>query len=35
MRDTSSDKTIERNLMQKWRFLISEYERVKGKLPAP
>lgn len=31
MRDNSSDKTIERNLMQKWRFLIAEYERVKAK----
>ena len=31
MRDNSSDKTIERNLMQKWRFLISEYELVKAK----
>ena len=31
MRDNSSDKTIERNLMQKWRFLIAEYELVKAK----
>lgn len=31
MRDNSSDKTIERNLMQKWRFLIKEYELVKAK----
>lgn len=31
MRDNSSDKTIERNLMQKWRFLIREYELVKAK----
>ena len=31
MRDNRSDKTIERNLMQKWRFLIKEYELVKAK----
>ena len=28
MRDNSSNKTIERNLMQKLRFLISEYDRI-------
>ena len=31
MRDNSRDKTIERNFMQKWRFLIKEYELVKAK----
>ena len=34
MRDNSKDKTIERNYVQKWRFLIREYELVKaGKHP--
>ena len=31
MRDNSRDKTIERNFIQKWRFLIKEYELVKAK----
>ena len=30
MRDNSFDRTIERNYLQKWRFLIAEYEEVKG-----
>src|SRR5437763_17096959 len=30
MRDNSFDRTIERNYLQKWRFLIPEYEAVKG-----
>ncbi len=30
MRDNRSDKTIERNFMQKWRFLSAEYELVKS-----
>lgn len=30
MRDNSYDRTIERNYVQKWRFLISEYELVKS-----
>lgn len=30
MRDNSYDRTIERNYLQKWRFLISEYEEVKA-----
>lgn len=29
MRDNSFDRTIERNYLQKWRFLIAEYEAVK------
>ena len=29
MRDNSFDRTIERNYIQKWRFLIAEYEAVK------
>jgi hypothetical protein len=29
MRDNSYDRTIERNYIQKWRFLIAEYETVK------
>lgn len=29
MRDNSFDKTIERNYIQKWRFLIPEYKEVK------
>jgi transposase InsO family protein len=29
MRDNSFDRTIERNYLQKWRFLIGEYEAVK------
>ena len=34
MRNNSKDRTIERNLSQKWRFLIGEYELVKaGKHP--
>ena len=31
MRDNSFDRTIERNYVQKWRFLIAEYEEVKDK----
>ena len=31
MRDNSNDKTLERNYIQKWRFLIGEYELVKAK----
>ena len=31
MRDNSNDKTIERNYIQKWQFLIGEYELVKAK----
>ena len=31
MRDNSNDLTIERNYIQKWRFLIAEYELVKAK----
>lgn len=30
MRDNSFDRTIERNYLQKWRFLIPEYEAVKS-----
>ncbi len=30
MRDNSFDRTIERNYLQKWRFLIQEYEAVKA-----
>lgn len=30
MRDNSFDRTIERNYIQKWRFLIAEYEEVKA-----
>src|SRR5947208_15797877 len=30
MRDNSYDRTIERNYLQKWRFLIPEYEGVKA-----
>jgi transposase InsO family protein len=30
MRDNSFDRTIERNYVQKWRFLIGEYEAVKA-----
>jgi transposase InsO family protein len=30
MRDNSFDRTIERNYVQKWRFLIAEYEQVKA-----
>jgi transposase InsO family protein len=30
MRDNSFDRTIERNYVQKWRFLIREYEEVKA-----
>ena len=32
MRDNSFDRTIERNDLQKWRFLIAEYEQVKAGL---
>jgi transposase InsO family protein len=32
MRDNSFDRTIERNYLQKWRFLIAEYEQVKAGL---
>lgn len=31
MRDNSNDKTVERSYVQKWRFLIGEYQRVKAK----
>ena len=31
MRDNRTDRTIERNYVQKWRFLIREYEQVKAK----
>ncbi len=31
MRDNSKDRTVERNYVQKWRFLIREYELVKAK----
>ena len=31
MRDNSTDRTIERNYVQKWRFLIRDYELVKAK----
>ena len=30
MRDNSFDRTIERNYLQKWVFLIKEYEEVKA-----
>jgi len=30
MRDNTFDRTIERNYIQKWRFLIAEYEEVKA-----
>jgi transposase InsO family protein len=30
MRDNSFDRTIERNYIQKWRFLIADYEEVKA-----
>ena len=31
MRDNSTDRTLERSYIQKWQFLISEYELVKAK----
>ena len=31
MRDSSKDKTVERSFIQKWRFLIREYELVKAR----
>ena len=31
MRDNSNDCTVERSYIQKWRFLIREYELVKAK----
>ena len=31
MRNNSEDKTIERNYLSKWRFLIEEYKSVKCK----
>ena len=31
MGNNSKDRTIERNLTQKWRFLIREFELVKAK----
>ena len=31
MRDNSNDRTIERNYVQKWRFVVREYEQVKAK----
>ena len=30
MRDNSKDLTLERNYIQKWRFLIHEYQLVKA-----
>ena len=30
MRDNSKDLTLERNYIQKWRFLIHEYQLVRG-----
>jgi translation elongation factor P/translation initiation factor 5A len=30
MRDSSYDRTIARNYLQKWRFLIPEYEAMKA-----
>ena len=30
MRDNSFDRTIERNYIQKWQFVIAEYEEVKA-----
>jgi len=30
MRDDSYDRTIERNYLRKWRFLIPEYQVVKA-----
>ena len=35
MRDNSDDRTIERNYVQKWRFLVRDYERVKAKRHPP
>ena len=31
MRNNSKDRTVERNYIQKWRFLVREYELVKAK----
>ena len=31
MRNNSTDRTVERNYIQKWRFLVQEYELVKAK----
>ena len=31
MRNNSNDRTLERNYLQKFRFLMREYELVKGK----
>ena len=31
MRRTTSDRTLEKNYIQKWRFLIQDYELVKAK----
>ena len=30
MRDNSNDRKVERSYIQKWRFLIGEYELVKA-----
>jgi len=30
MRDNSNDLTLDRNYVQRWRFLIREYEEVKA-----
>lgn len=32
MRNNSQDSTLERNYLEKYRFLIKEYEQVKTKL---
>ena len=31
MRDNSDDRTIERNHLRKWWFLVQDYERVKAR----
>ena len=35
MRDNSKDLTLERNYIQKWRFLIHEYQLVKAREASP
>ncbi len=35
MRNNSNDRTVEWNYVQKFRFLIREYELVKAKPPTP
>ena len=35
MRDNRDDRTLERSYMQKWRFLIREYERGQGQATSP